>query len=109
MDTTITVVRWTLEPKSPWVGWLPKWQWLLKWTHEEVENEFEVEVHGAFNKGDPMSFDSPGEPGYVEFEVAYLNGKPFVLTPDEKFIAEEKILEVIREEIPESWQKRWAI
>lgn len=109
MGTTITVVRYPLEPKRPWMGRLPKWQWLMKWTHEEVETDIEVEVEGMFNRGEPMSFDSPGEPGYVEFDAAYRNGKPFLLEADEIARAEEALLEDIRDETPAKWRKRWAI
>jgi len=106
---SIRVTRYPLEPKRPWMGRLPKWQWLMKWTHEEGEVEFEVEVEGMFYKGEPMSFDSPGEPGYVEFEAAYVDGRPFSLTPEEMARAEEAILDDIRSETSNRYRRRWAI
>ncbi|MCK9567486.1 hypothetical protein M0R72_00890 [Candidatus Pacearchaeota archaeon] len=106
---TIKVYRYHIEPLNWFCRLLPRWKWLERWTCEEVVDELEVEAQGVFYKGEQMSFDGPGEPGYVEFEAAYLDGKPFILTKDEVFIAEEKILKVIRDETPKNLRKRWAI
>lgn len=95
-----------MEPK-PWMGWFPKWRWLKKWTHEEIESEIEVEVTGYFCPGEPMTNDSPGEVGFVQFEFAEVAGKPFKLWPDEIFIAEEEMLINIRDDL--SFRQRWNL
>jgi hypothetical protein len=106
---TMLVTRTFLEPKSKLMSYLPKWQWLMKLTHEKIDKDFRVLINSYFWKGEPTTFTHPGERGCVEFDCAYYNNKPFELTLEEIGIAEDVILDSIREEISLEKKKEWNI
>jgi len=91
------------------MSYLPKWQWLMKWTHQEIDKDFDVTIYGSFWKGEPTTFTHPGERGCVEFEEAYVNGKPFELTLEEILKVEDTMLSSIREEISIEKRREWNI
>lgn len=80
-------------------------------TREEgdEEKEYEVDVVGVFYKGERMTLESPMVPGSVEFEEAFLDGKPFDLTPKEIERAEDIMLDNLIEETPERLRRKWVI
>jgi len=106
--TIISVTRWQIKPR-PGFGWLPNWKWLQKYTIEEVEVKIDVDVEGEFLPGEPETADCSGQYGYVEFRSASVDGMPFKLLRDEKFIAEEVMLADIRDDLPDIWRKNWNI
>ena len=75
----------------------------------ECEDEIEVEVTGRFSKGERMTLQGPEVMGSVEFESAFVDGKPFELTKEEILRAEEAILLEVYNNVSPEDRKRWVI